>query len=114
MKINQSPTSFVFFIIIVFSIVISSLFADTNLSGPGTLNKNGEYYRLTQDISASGTVFTISASNVTLDLNGHTITYNTSSRGAGIVVNSSNNTVKNGWILQGSGRSVASPGTPPS
>ena len=110
MKINQSPTSFVFFIIIVFSIVISSLFADTNLSGPGTLNKNGEYYRLTQDISASGTVFTISASNVTLDLNGHTITYNTSSRGAGIVVNSSNNTVKNGWILQGSGRSGASPG----
>ena len=47
------------------------------LSAPTTISSSG-YYRLTQSVSASGTAFTISAGNVTLDLGGHTVTYGTS------------------------------------
>ena len=46
------------------------------LSAPGTISTPG-YYVLTQDISAPGTAFNISAKGVTLDLAGFTITYGT-------------------------------------
>ncbi len=48
----------------------------TLLSAATTITSSG-YYRLTQNVSASGTAFTISARNVTLDLGGHTVTYGT-------------------------------------
>lgn len=68
----------------------------TNISGPGTLSKAGETYVLTTDITASGTAFTISANNITLDGQGHTVTYATG--GSGNAVNFDNRggvTVKN-------------------
>jgi len=52
--------------------------ADTILlSAPGMLDREGATYVLTQDISAPGTALTIVARGITLDLNGHTVTYNT-------------------------------------
>jgi Bacterial Ig-like domain len=46
--------------------------------GPYYLNQQGMTYRLQTDVSSSGTAFAIVADNVTLDLNGHTVTYNNS------------------------------------
>jgi hypothetical protein len=48
----------------------------TALTACGDLTKTGTYY-LSQDISSSGTCFFIDADNITLNLNGHTVTYDT-------------------------------------
>lgn len=45
------------------------------ISAPGLLTENDTEYRLEQDIAASGTAFVIKASRVTLNLNGHRVTY---------------------------------------
>lgn len=86
--------------------------AETDLTSPGTLNNAGENYKLIDDISASGTAFTINANNITLDLNGHTIIYNTASSQSavnGISISASGVTVKNGTVIQGNGKSSHSP-----
>ena len=84
----------------------SRVYAVTDLSGPGTLSKAGETYRLTRDISSTGTAFTITGNNITLDLNGHTVTAATSSSGYGIVVSGSNNKVFGGMVVVGGGSQV--------
>ena len=74
----------------------SSAFALTYVNAPRTLSTAGETYVLTADITASGTAFPITANNVTLDGQGHSIVYATS--GSGNAVNLSNRsgvTVKN-------------------
>jgi hypothetical protein len=43
----------------------------------GTLSKSGAIYVLQNDVSAPGSCFSIQGSFVTLNLNGHTVTYNT-------------------------------------
>jgi hypothetical protein len=43
----------------------------------GELSKSGAVYVLQNDVSAPGTCFSIQGSFVTLNLNGHTVTYNT-------------------------------------
>jgi len=93
----------------VLSVCLTPVSAETELTGPGTLNNVGEYYRLTKDISASGTAFTITADNVTLDLNEHTVTYDTSSGGNGVKISANRAIVKNGTIIQGNGKSSHSP-----
>jgi len=45
-------------------------------SPPYNLNQSGKTYLVTQDIVADGTAFKVAAANVTLDLGGHTVTYN--------------------------------------
>jgi hypothetical protein len=49
-------------------------------SACGILSTTGETYTLQNDVSSPGTCFSIQANNVTLNLNGHTITYNTGSQ----------------------------------
>lgn len=94
----------------ILSIWPQTVRAETELTGPATLNKAGESYRLAGDITASGTAFTISADNVTLDLGGHTVVYNTGSETSyGVWVTGNRATVKNGVIIQGSGGSSMSP-----
>lgn len=51
--------------------------AATNLSSCGTLAQAGETYVLSQNLTAEGTCLTVTAGNITIDLNGHTITYGT-------------------------------------
>lgn len=83
----------------------------TYVSGPGTLDRSGETYVVTQDFSCSGTAFVIGASNVVLDLGGHTITYGTggaTSYGVWLPVGyesptrnaAANSEIKNGTLTQ--------------
>ena len=52
-----------------------SAFALTTLSDCTTLNQSGETYVLNTDLSSIGSCLNITASNITLDLAGHSITY---------------------------------------
>jgi hypothetical protein len=81
------------------------------LSAPATLSVAGATYHLTQDVSAAGTAFTITAKDVTLDLGGREVVYGT---GAGTAYGvrarnlSGSVTVRNGRIRQGGGGGTAS------
>jgi hypothetical protein len=91
----------------------------TSVTGPGVLTAGA--YCVQQDLQCADSCFSVQGSNVTLDLNGHTITYgtgNTANRRHGIVGigcsttkvdgnpcggTFNNFTVKNGKIIQGGG-----------
>lgn len=99
-------------------------------AGPYYLHLTGATYVLTEDISTPGTAIVFASQNVTLDLNQHTVTFGTSSSpyrygvalppsyadtnglwvNSDITVwrNSSGGVVKNGTIVQGSGRGANS------
>jgi len=48
-----------------------------SLSGPPyTLSESGKTYLVTEDIVADGSVFLVTNGNITVDLDGHTVTYN--------------------------------------
>ncbi|WP_165250234.1 PKD domain-containing protein [Paludisphaera soli] len=65
-------------------------------AGPYILNQAGAVYSLMTDVTTSGTAFVVLNKDVTLDLNGHTVTYG----------NSQPIVVANGGFEQGSGASV--------
>jgi hypothetical protein len=65
-------------------------------SGPYVLNQPNTTYVLRSDIATPGTAFVVAAAGVTLDLNGHTVTYGNATP---VVVN-------NGGFEQGTGRNV--------
>jgi hypothetical protein len=78
------------------------------------LNTPGQIYTLPADLSAAGTAISITADNVTLDLNGRTVTYNTAASSSavyGIYVGDGVDriTIRNGIIVQGAGNSNRSP-----
>jgi hypothetical protein len=78
------------------------------------IDRNGEVYRLDSDVIAEGTAVAITADDVTLDLNGHTITYNASPSdrsvyGVYVAIGIDRVTIRNGSIVQGSGKSTDSP-----
>lgn len=79
------------------------------ISSEGELTQANTEYVLTRDIVANGTAFRIKASNVTLNLNGHTITYGNGGGSApvyGVAVETYNLkdiAIVNGSIRQGSG-----------
>ncbi len=89
--------------------VQGSLAAQTiSVTGPGVLDQDGATYVLRQDVSATGTAFTINANHIILDLGGHTITYNTAV-GDGVYGvfeqwNKTGTRVTNGIIVQGVGK----------
>jgi len=67
----------------------------------GTLSTPNTIYTLTQNVSSTGTCFTVTASNVTLDCNGFTVNYSGTTTGYGVYANSANNfTVKNCFVNQ--------------
>ena len=68
----------------------------------GTLNSANTVYTLTQNISSTGTCFTIGAHNITLDGGGYTINFSTTSAGSGILNTAGydNLTIKNTKISQ--------------
>lgn len=77
---------------------------------PGELTQSDTEYVLKHDIIANGTAFTIKASHVTLNLNGHTITYlngDTESQAYGVYVpgyHRKDIAIVNGRIIQGEGK----------
>ncbi len=82
--------------------------ATIHITAPGTLSQANTRYVLDSDVSAPGTAFTIGASGITLDLNGHTITYNGSPGDAVYGVTAlwaatNGLHITNGSIVQGSG-----------
>ncbi|MFO1435827.1 MAG: hypothetical protein U1F34_05540 [Gammaproteobacteria bacterium] len=78
------------------------------------LDHDGQVYKLSDDLTADGTAVAVTADDVTLDLNGHTITYNAAPSdqpvyGVYVAIGIDRVTIKNGYILQGAGKSKASP-----
>jgi hypothetical protein len=79
-----------------------------------TLDRTGAEHRLDADLVADGTAVAITADDVTLDLNGHTITYDATATGGPaygvyVAIGIDRVTIRNGTILQGPGRSPESP-----
>ncbi|GEM_PF-3441130 len=84
----------------------------THISACGTLSSANTTYILDNDVSSAGTCFTTSANGTILDLNGHTVTYNTA---AGDSVygylsawNPNGARVTNGSFVQGAGNGYQS------
>ena len=104
--VQQSATQF-------FAILVSAAVAGTPINSCQTLGNTGTTYTLESDVSAAGTCFTVSANNVTLDLNGHTVTYNTASQSSAVHAiavtngNSQGFTVYNGSLTEGTGSSAS-------
>jgi hypothetical protein len=78
------------------------------------LDRQGGYYRLNSDRVAAGSAFVVTANDITLDLNGHSVIYNDQSGntpvyGVYVRVGVDRFTVKNGTIRQGRGASSRSP-----
>jgi nitrous oxidase accessory protein len=75
---------------------------DPIISGCGTLNVGNREYVLDQDVSSAGTCFTISAENVVLNCNGHTINFSVEgSAGYGVYSTEDATTVENCKIVSG-------------
>ncbi len=68
----------------------------------GTLSSSG-VYTLTQNVSSTGTCFTVAAANVTIDCNGYWINYSTggAANTYGVYTNQFNTTIKNCNIVDG-------------
>jgi hypothetical protein len=94
------------------------LLATAHLSAPQQLDQAGATYVLTTDVVADSTAFNLTADDITLDLNGHTVTYDNVAgawdpttipgswayRGPhGIRVTGEATSIYNGIILQGPG-----------
>jgi len=77
-------------------IPINSTWLANNGPAPYLLNQAGATYQLQTDVTANGTAFIVLNKNITLDLNGHTVTYG----------NSAPVPVTNGGVEQGSGTTV--------
>jgi hypothetical protein len=77
--------------------------------GPYLLDRPGATYVLETDVATSGTAFVIAAGDVTLDLNGHTITYNNAPPivvpNGGFEADPVGSAVVTGWELSGAPRS---------
>ncbi len=82
------------------------------ITAPGVLSRSETTYVLDADVTAPGTAFTIAASNVTLDLNGHSVIYNAEPgdnvHGVFAQWNKSGLRVTNGNIVQGPGNGYRS------
>jgi len=91
--------------LIVLLILASATALATDLSACGAIN-TPDTYTLTQDVSSTGTCFTIQASDVIIDCARYNVTYGTSSSGKGFDINGYDRvTIKNCDIKQGSSNS---------
>ena len=70
---------------------------------PYTLDKSDTLYLLTQDITAAGTAILVTGSNVTLELDGHRVTFGSTSSAQvfGVHVQGGKTVVRNGHVVQG-------------
>jgi len=78
---------------------------DPEIDGCGILDTPNTIYTLNQSVSSSGTCMQVWASNITLDCNGFTINYSSSSVGYGVYTNSSFTTVK-GCVIKTTNEAV--------
>jgi len=81
-----------------FNVTIAAAGAKTPVTACGTLSNANTTYALQNNISSAGTCITLSASGITLDLNGFTITYDTGNSAAVFGITTSSNAVLNSHI----------------
>jgi len=95
-----------------FVLVIGTGFAEAvTQSDCGTLSTANMLYQLNQSVNSTGTCFTITANNITLDCKGYVINYSQLSTGYGVNITTRNSTtVKNCNIVQGSDAVLSSHG----
>lgn len=102
----------IIFISSFFLFFISSVEA-ADITACGTISTSGTYI-LQNDISSDGTCITLNSNSVTLDLNGHSITYNDIAGdniyGVLITWNKSGIRITNGTFIQGPGNGYLSSG----
>ncbi len=96
----------------VLSIFVSAAVTGTSVTACGTLGNSGASYTLQNNVSASGTCFTVSANNISLNLNGHTVTYNTGNQANAHAIsvttgNSQGFSVSNGTLTESSGATAS-------
>lgn len=84
--------------LVFFLVFTSSVNADWNIMNCQDLDIQGETYILQANITTSGTCFVIEVDNITLDLNGYTITGDGTGRGVLIEEGNDFFTIKNGEI----------------
>lgn len=80
---------------------------------PYSANAANTRYVLQGNVSANSTGINVGASNVIIDLNGYTLTYNQTSQGEGVKLNANNthhHAIINGSIIQGAANSGGSAG----
>ena len=61
--------------LVIFAVMSGGVSALQNINSCRTLDVLGETYVLQNNVSSNGTCFTVTADNITLDLNGYTVTY---------------------------------------
>jgi len=76
-----------------------SAFLDPDVSACGSLGTADSTYTLTQDVSTSGTCFTITANNITLVGNGFSVLYGSVSGSYGVQVAGANDSVITGMYI---------------
>jgi len=79
-----------YFLFFFAGLFATGVLAKTPVTACGTLSSAGRIYQLQNDVTSTGTCFMLGASNITLDLNGHTVTYDTGASNSvyGITVSS--------------------------
>ncbi len=94
-----------FFCFLILILSLSFVYS-ININSCGTLNQAGATYDLTADVSSTGTCFTITEDNITLNLNGHTVTYADVSfeqvYNGGFETAGANSTLADGWTFSDS------------
>ena len=96
----RTTASFLFFLLFLFAKTPDSD-ALTLLANCTTLDNASETYQLTQNVTSTGTCYTVSANGIVLDLGGFTVKFgNTSSSAYGVAIyDYSNIIIRNGAIL---------------
>ncbi|OGJ21310.1 hypothetical protein A3K73_05655 [Candidatus Pacearchaeota archaeon RBG_13_36_9] len=74
---------------------------DPDVSGCGSLDSENGVYLLEEDVEAAQICFIISENNITLDCQGHRITYSFSGEGYGIYSSANFTTIRNCFITDG-------------
>lgn len=91
---------YLFGILLIF-LIFPSVFA-LDINSCQTISSSNTVYDLTQNVTSTGTCFTLSADNITIDCHDYEITFGTSGSGYGIYTTGRGNiTIKNCKILDG-------------
>lgn len=104
-------TKFRFYAIIISFFMSFGFVSATSLTSCGTLSTANAYYFLQNNVTNDTRCFTVSANNVTIDLNNSAITFDNSSTASliyGIYVTGNNFVLKNGLLEQGAGNGIES------
>src|SRR3989344_292286 len=81
----RTTASFLFFLLFLFAKTPDSD-ALTLLANCTTLDNASETYQLTQNVTSTGTCYTVSANGIVLDLGGFTVKFGNTSSSAALII----------------------------